>query len=93
MGFRFFAYHLFVHLAAGWNVDDNITQNLSGTRKAPPVGQGLGRTEILLDLANGRQAGYFGNQPMLGKLPFRHQHLAAPANTASATDRVNIDPE
>ncbi len=93
MRLGFFAHHLFVDLAARRHVDHHIALHLRAAGQAAAFGQRLGRAIGFFYGGYRRQIGSVGNHAMFCKFAFGDQHLAAPANTAPAAHRIDVDAE
>ena len=86
-----FADHLFVDLAFGWNINDDIA--LHGGLTAQPAA-GFQPALVIITLFDGipfrqRIAGHV--HTVLGKLPIGRGHLTFRADAASAADRIQVD--
>ena len=93
MRLGFFAHHLFVDLAAGRHVDDDIALHQRTAGQAAAFGQRLGGAIGFFYGGNGRHMRGTGDNAVLGEFTFGHQHLAAAANTAPAADGIDVDTE
>src|SRR4029077_2130767 len=87
------AHHLAMHLTARGHVDDQISLDLCLAGEAMTGGQRAAAREILLSRTGRREGRGAGTYPVLGKVTFHDQHLAAPAQGPAAADRVDVDPE
>ena len=90
MRFGGFSNHLFVNLAVGRHIDDDVAFDLGVARQTATLNQGSLAVEAALHLGERTQARRTGCQAVLGKVTLGHHHLAAATNAAAATDRINV---
>ena len=85
------AHDLAVHLAVGWDIDDDITQNLGGATQATPGRQLLHFGRVTpLHIAERRQMLGAGGDTVLGEHALAEQDLAATAQGTPAADRIDV---
>ena len=84
---------LAVDLAVGRDVDDHVAAQVGGTRQPASLGEPL--LAVVLGLALGRRGQVVGagSDAVLGERAERRHDLAATAEAAPATDRVDVDAE
>ncbi len=87
------AHHLLVDLARGRHVHDQVAQHAGLAAQPMLVCHTLARTIAGLDLAGRAGMGLGGTDAVLGELPLRDADLAAAAQAAPATDRIEVDPQ
>ncbi len=87
------AHDLAVDLALRRDVDQDVAADLGRARQAPVVGQAGFGAVGRLELAEWREVVGLGHDPVLGECPQPLAHLAAPADPASAADRIDVDAE
>ena len=81
-----------MHLTVGRNVDDNVAQNLRRTAQASPGAERCALLVVaLLDRSELREMVGPRAHPVLGKLAYALNDLAATADSATTTHRIEVD--
>ena len=87
------ANHLVVNLAARRNVDHQVVLQGRVAGQSKPRLQSFTPREALLGFRDRIEVGCVGSDAELREFTLRHQALATPADSAPATDRVDVHAE